>query len=211
MSVENNGASQADGTNPNEPQVGAENDNTPQAGANQSALTLEQALSELAKVRKEAASHRVKLNEFEEQARKAAEAQMTEAEKYKTRSADLERQLAEKTQAFQERVVNQEVRMYAASMGFVYPDVAATLLDWSQIEYSDDGSPKNVQQLLKNLLKDKPLLAGTPQAGSVANPPRNPQAMTFTNSQIGQMSPEEFEKNKAAIWQAQREGRILPG
>lgn len=204
MTVENDGTPQV---GDQAPQVGTPE--TPQVGEPQSTLTLEQALAELKKVRTEAANHRVKLNEFEEKARKEAEAQMTEAQKATSRATDLERQLAERTQSYQERAIKYEVQLHAAKLGIIDPDAAVKLLDWSQLEYDADGSPKNAGKLLQDLVKAKPYLAGTPQSGSVANPARPNQSLTFTQAQIAQMSPDEYKKNRAAIFAAQKEGRIV--
>lgn len=213
MPIEQNGSqSQVDANTPNEPQVGTPE--TPQAGDQntQPTLTLEQALDALKKARAEAASHRVKLNEYEDKARRDAEAQMTEAERYKSRASDLERQVSDLTRSHQERAVKYEVQLHAAKLGIIDPDAAVKLLDLSQLDYDDDGTPKNAGKLLADLIKAKPYLAGTPASGSVANPARNTSnTTTFTESQISSMTADEYQKNRRAIMAAMKEGRILPG
>lgn len=208
MNEENNGQPQVGTADPQSPQVGIPESSAPVADP-QPTLTLEQALDALRKARNEAASHRVKLNEYEEKARRDAEAQMTEAQKYQSRAADLERQVSELTRTHQERAIKYEVQLHAAKLGIIDPDAASKLLDYSQLEYDDDGTPKNAGKLFQDLVKAKPYLAGTPQSGSVANPPRQTNQTTFTQAQISSMSPDEYRKNRAAIFAAQREGRII--
>lgn len=191
-----------------QPQVGEQSPTSPQAGDSPNTLTLDQALDALRKARTEAASHRVKLNEYEEKARKDAEAQMTEAQRFQSRAADLERELADKTRAHQERSIQYEVQLNAAKLGIIDPDAAAKLLDYSQLEYDADGSPKNAGKLLQDLVKAKPYLAGTPPSGSVANPPRQNTSMTFTQAQIAAMSPADYQKNRDGIMAAYKEGRV---
>jgi hypothetical protein len=198
---------------PQTPQVGTQQTlDAPQAGdsTQPSTLTLEQALDALKKARAEAASYRVKLNDYERQQQEAERAKLTKEEQLSAKIADYERDLAEKTRQHQERMVRYEVRLHAAKLGIIDPEAAEKLLDLSQLEYDGDGTPKNMQKLLQDLVKAKPYLAATPSSGSAANPPRT-QSLTFTQSQIAQMSPDEYKQNKAAIWAAQREGRILPG
>jgi hypothetical protein len=182
---------------------------TPQAGDTPPTLSLENALAELSRVRKEAAQSRVRLNEFEEKARKDAEAQMTEAQKEKSRADSLERDLAEKTAAHQQRALMYEVQLHAAKLGIINPAAAIKLLDLSALEYEPDGTPKNAGKLLQDLVKAEPWIAGTPASGSAANPPRNDQSMTFTDAQIAAMSPEDYQKHKSAIFLARKEGRII--
>lgn len=206
---ENNGQQPQAGTT-NAPQVGTPpNDATPQVGDTPT-LTLEQALDALKKARAEAAANRVKLNEYERAQQEAERAKLTKEEQLVAKVADLERAQTERTRSHQEQIVQYEVRLAAAKQGIVDPDAAAKLLDWSQIDYDDAGNPKNVGKLLQDLIKNKPYLA-SPQSGSPANPPRQNTSLTFTQSQIAQMSPEEYQRNRAAIARAMKEGRILQG
>ena len=204
----------------NQPQAGDPTQNTPanpqagEANTNEpTPRTPQEYEAEIARLRREAADKRVKLNEYEEKARKEAEAQMTEAQKAQARAADMERQLAEKTRLHQEKTVSYEVKLHAAKLGIVDPDAASKLMDWSQLDYDDDGNPKNIQRLLTDLVKSKPYLAGPQSAGNTMNPATNNGGTsgTFTLSQIEKMSPQEYDKNRTAIWQAKREGRILNG
>lgn len=207
MNEEQNG--QPGAATPSEtPQVGNP-EPSPQAGDPQPTLTLEQALDALRKARAEAASHRVKLNEYETKQQEAERAKLSKEEQLSAKIADLERDLTERTRQHQERTIQYEVRLHAAKLGIIDPDAAVKLMDWSALEFDQDGNPKNAQKLLKDLVAEKPYLAGTPPSGSVANPPRQNNQTTFTTAQINAMSPEEYQKNRAAIFAAQKEGRII--
>lgn len=176
------------------------------------ALTPEQLTAELAKVRREAAGYRTKLKTFEDQAAQEAAAKLSDLEKAQMKVADLEKALGEQTRREQERTVRYEIQAHAAKLGIIDPEAAYALMDRAQLDYTDDGAPKNVNKLLKELIASKPYLAGPVAQGSAANPARNPaQAGTYTESQIAAMTPAEYQQHKAAIWQAQKEGRVLKG
>lgn len=55
-------------------------------------------------------------------------------------------------------------------MGIADADLAIAALDHSQVEWSDDGQPSNVEALLNDLLERKPLLKGQP---APRTPPRS--------------------------------------
>lgn len=199
---------------PNEqPQVGnppTETPAEPQVGEPKPALNLEQALRELEKVRREAAEHRVKHKEAQDKLTAFEQSQMSDLEKAQAKVAEYERQLSERARQEQERTVKYEVQLHAAKLGIVDPDAAVKLLDWAQLDFNEDGTPKNAEKLLKALIADKPYLAGTPASGSATNPARNnSQSGYFTDSQISAMSPADYQKNRAAIFAAMKEGRIL--
>lgn len=195
--------------NNNPPQVGDNAPQTPQVGDTPS-LTLEQALDALKKTRAEAAAHRTENNTLKAKMTEYERAQLTKEEQLTAKVADLEREKAELTRQHQERTIHYEVQSHAAKLGIVDPEAAVKLLDWSQLEYDDDGMPKNAQKLLQELVKAKPYLASA-YSGSPANPPRSNPNQTFTNSQIARMSPEDYAKNKAEIMRAQKEGRVIQG
>jgi hypothetical protein len=184
-----------------QPQAGATPE--PQAGDGQSETTI--SLEEAKKLRSEAANLRKRLKGFEEAETKAKEAQLSEQQKLEKKLADLQAQHDAVARQSQERIVNYEVRLQAAQMGIVDPDAAARLLDWSGIEYDDDGSPQNVSELLKGLLKAKPYLAGkqAPTSGGATNPSRSQSsgAQSLSWEVIGQMKPEEYAARSSEIKQ----------
>ncbi len=145
-----------------------------EAGAvSTNSLTLEQALAEIEKqksinsaVRKENAETRIKLTNFEQEQKKKAEAEMSEVEKANARIKELEAQNQQSLLQAQ----NGRVLAKAAAMGFNDPADAVMLFDRASL--SEDE--KNLEQLLKDVLKAKPYLAksgsGLPGVGGGGNP-----------------------------------------
>lgn len=141
----------------------------PVAGGKPS-LTLEQALDALDKARKEAAASRVdrkRMAELEEAQRKAEEAKLSETEKLQKRLSDLQTAQVEKDRKAQERVIRAEVRAQAAGVG-IAAELAGKLIDYAEIEFDDDGEPRNIGALLQQLLKQYPQLAASAAASSSA-------------------------------------------
>lgn len=156
---------------------------------------------ELAKTRAEAAEWRTKLRAFEEAQKKAAEAQLTEAERLERRVTELEKQnealLAEK----QELVILNAVTANANKLGIVDPEAAVKLLDRKGLKLADDGSPENLDAALRDLLKEKPYLTAKPSAsagrtdasaGVTAGPPPNLTADELSAAQAAGMTPERY-------------------
>lgn len=150
--------------------------------------TVEELLKELAELKhahgnakEEVERHRKKLSTFEkaeaerEQAKKAAEeAQLSELEKLNKRYAELQSQHTEYSRQMQERVVRYEVEKQARALGIIDEDAAAKLLDWSELEYDDSGTPHNAKKLLEKLIKNKPYLAPPVQQQQTPNAQQPP-------------------------------------
>lgn len=100
---------------------------------------------------------------------KLAEAEKARAEKA---LADL---TAEREARKADRV-RHDVLVTAQRLGAVDPDVTYRLLDLSQVEYGDDGAPKNTEALLKALLKDKPYLVVKEGGQNGSTVPATPNA-----------------------------------
>lgn len=70
----------------------------------------------------------------------------------------------------------------ASGMGFVDLDAVVKLMDWTALEFEDDGSPKNVEAVLKKLQKDKPYLLKSEGRSGLGTPagkaPRQPAPVT---------------------------------
>lgn len=109
--------------------------------------------------KEEAKRHYGKLAKYEQAEKEAQEAQLSEIERVKKKHADLEATHNEYTQRMQALIVRQAVQLQASRMGIIDPEAAAKLLDWSELEYDDDGTPKNAEKLLEKLIKNKPYLA----------------------------------------------------
>lgn len=159
-------------------------------------MSLEQALTELEKARKalkdtnaESAGRRKRLEELEaaEQARQTASLTETEkqakaSEALKQQAADLQKQMEILQREHQERVIRYEVMLKASNMGIIDLDAATKLMDWQELEFGEDGTPKNIDGVLKKLIKDRPYLSKqdskSPGMGTPAQKQRTPLAET---------------------------------
>lgn len=132
------------------------------------AKELEDARKEAARYRTERKALEAKLAAFEAQQKAAEEAQLSdlerarkEAETLKERVAAIEAEktaLAERTRLL---ATQQQFNGEAAKAGISHADAAWKLLDKEQIDYSDDGAPKNLDKLAKELVKAYPFLVAT--------------------------------------------------
>ena len=109
---------------------------------------------ELAEARREAAKHRTDL-------RKVTDAQLSESERLQRRVAELEAERAEIATRDRERAIRLAALEAAARLGFRDPDLAVRLVDPSAVETSADGTPRNVERLLAEVLARSPYLGRT--------------------------------------------------
>ncbi|MBX6770875.1 MAG: phage scaffolding protein [Chloroflexi bacterium] len=166
----------------------------------------------ISRLKAEAAEYRKRLRELEAKVKADEEAKLSETERLQKRLAELEREQALWQRERQERTLKYETMLAASRLGIVDPEAAYRLLDMSNLEFDEDGSPKNLEQALKDLLKAKPYLAGQPvvTAGSPTNPATGQQrGGTFTMSQIADRR--FYEQHREDILRAMAEGRIVPG
>lgn len=164
------------------------------------------------KLRAEAAEHRRKLRDFEAAAKAADDAKLSETERTNKRLAELERQHLDWQRERQELTARYAIEREAARLGIVDPDAAYRLLDPANLEFAEDGSPKDVDKALRALLVQRPYLAGTPAAasGAMTNPATASRgAGQITKSQVADRA--FWNANKPAILQAMAEGRIVDG
>lgn len=161
------------------------------------------------KLRAEAAEYRKRLWELEGKVKAEEEAKMTEQEKLQKRLAELERKEIEYQQSLQARTLEYEVKLHAARLGVVDPEVAYRLIDLKQVEFDEDGKPVNLEKVLKELIAKKTYLVGQQSAVSPTNPAQGRVSgqQVFVRSQL--RDPKFFASNRDAILQAMREGRIL--
>jgi len=107
-------------------------------------------------------------------AKEAAEASKTELEKEKTAREKAEKEGKAALEAANARLVNADIKVYAAQAGFVDPADAVALVDRSGIQVDDKGNVTGVKEAVEGLLKSKPHLigkAGGSQVGGGSNPP----------------------------------------
>lgn len=109
--------------------------------------------AENAKYRKEAQATAKALKDRED-------ADKSELEKAQARVSELEQQSSTTSTTVQELRVENAVLREAANAGITDVRAAVKLLDWQQIDYDDDGMPKNVEPLLKELTKEYPGIVG---------------------------------------------------
>ena len=179
-------------------------------GQPESPLTESQLRDALEKARKDAAKYRVdakRLAELEAKEAAAAEAQLSEKERYEKKIADLQAQVADKERQNQERVIRSDIRSAADKLG-VKPELAYRLLDYAAITFNDDGDPTNINALLKAAMEEYGLTpasqpqqpagagaagspSGIPQTGAT-NPPRGSQIVgangRFSREEIPRLS-----------------------
>lgn len=169
--------------------------------------SLEEAMARLAEIERkhknateELDRHRKnakKLADYEEAERQAKEAQLSEIERTTKKYQELQSQHDTYVKTMQERIVRYEVEKEAGKLGIIDPDAATKLLDWSQIEYEEDGTPKNADKLLAALVKQRPWLKPAPtpepekteQNATPAAAAQQQQATTTTPPRIPAMSP----------------------
>lgn len=162
------------------------------------ASELEKTNSELSKFKEQTEAEKLSEQERRDLAQKNLEKQL----------ADQQAKLSEQERLTQERIINYEVRLQAASLG-VKPtllDKVTRLLDWSEIEYEDNGSPKNVKELMAALIKEMPELVppatarATSTSGGATNPPSSQaskQAISW--DVIAKLTPAQYDARRAEI------------
>lgn len=138
--------------------------------------------------------------------RETEEAQKTELQKAQEKAAALEKREAELLEKQRLTEGKADVIAKAANIGIADAIAAYRMLDKSKLEYDAGGQPTNTEQVLRDLLKEFPILAGT--GTSAANPAKNRGgAGTFTKSQVADRA--FWNAHKDEIMKAMSEGRIV--
>lgn len=139
-------------------------------------------------------------------ARETEEAQKTELQKAQEKAAALEKREAELLDKQKLTEGKADVMAKAANVGIADAIAAYRMLDKSRLEYDASGQPTNTEQVLRELLKEFPILAGA--GTSAANPAKNRGgAGTFTKSQVADRV--FWNAHKDEIMKAMSEGRII--
>jgi hypothetical protein len=107
--------------------------------------------AELAKTRQEAAKYRTKLKDFEDRDK-------TDFEKLTEERDGLKAALADERSARQRAAVQAAAVQAARKLNFREPDLAMRLISTAEVEFTDDGAPKNLEKLLAELSKEYPML-----------------------------------------------------
>ena len=115
-------------------------------------------------LRKENAAARKRLDAFEQAQKEADLAKLSETEKLTAQHSELQAKHAELERRYQERVISAEVQLQAANLGIRHPEKVFRLIDTAELEFDDDGAPKNAKALVEKLLKEMPELGPEPKA-----------------------------------------------
>lgn len=121
-------------------------------------------ISELRKVRAEAARYRKELQSLkmriEEEARKAEISKMEEVDKLKAIAKDAEEQAQRLKEKLNKMVKEAAIINAASALGFYNPRDAASMIDINQIEVDDMGAidENAVNEMVKELAESKPYL-----------------------------------------------------
>lgn len=164
---------------------------------------LERLKASLKRANAEAKEHRVKAEELDRLKAEAEAAKLSESEKTQKKLADLQAQYDATLREKQELATSAEIRVQAMQMG-MDAKAASKLLDQGAIERDEQGNPTNVQELLKELVKEYPFLLGKaapPSSGGATNPPRSastaPQELSWEVITELQKNPEEYNRRNA--------------
>lgn len=148
-------------------------------------VTLEDALAQIAELKRthaeldhayknasgELKRHREKLTTYEKAEQEAKDAELSELERIKKQHSELQATHDTYSRQMQERIIRYEVERQAAKMHVIDPDAAVKLLDLSELEYDEQGTPTNADKLLEKLLKSKPYLAPKLEEPATPEPP----------------------------------------
>lgn len=109
--------------------------------------------------------------------REIEDANKSEAERAVQKAAEAEQKLSQAEGRLRGMAIRVAVAESATAAGISPENVKAALrlLDQDAIELDDDGQPKNVEQALKALVKEFPLLAGTTGNGGARSTPPTPK------------------------------------
>lgn len=161
----------ADEPEPDNPPTGGDNDPEPGSTGNKGKLFTQEELDAII-AKRLARERRQWEQQLEEERKKAA---MTEAERLRAEKEEAERRAQAAIEAANQRAIRAEARVQAAALG-VRPerlDYVLRLLDLSEIEVGEDGTPDAgaIKQAVEQLLRDLPELKGsTGSVGTGTNP-----------------------------------------
>jgi predicted RNase H-like nuclease (RuvC/YqgF family) len=145
-------AAQAQGADPAVP-ADAQGATPPDEG-----LSVEALQRKVTELEKDNRSYRQAAKQREAAEKAKTEAEMSESERLASRVEELERQLTDREQRAREQSLRLASMTSAQRLGYRNPDIAYRLLDTSAIEFGEDGTPTNVEQMLTALAKSDPYL-----------------------------------------------------
>jgi len=124
----------------------------------------------------------------------ADDAKLSEQERLTKRTTELETALAQRTQHYQSRLDDADIRLAASALEFTDPGDAPRLLDLAALDRDEDGVLKGVNAALKKLVEAKPYLlktgqgqrngASVPGTPRPAGPPSTAEQLQHTKDQL---------------------------
>lgn len=149
------------------------------------------ASEEAARYRKQLRDVEKRLAEYEAKEQAAKDAELPAIERAEKRAAEAERKYADSLRAFQEKIVGLTIQVQASKLNIIDADAAVKLMDWSQLEYDEDGVPTNADTVLAALVKAKPYLVAPSASAAPASQQSSapPDANTALAAQLGATNP----------------------
>lgn len=144
------------------------------------------AKEELDRHRKKVSSYEKAEAEREAQRKAAEEAQLSEIDRIKKQHAEIQAERESLLQELQQTRIQHAVMAQATTLNFIHPEIAAKLVDWSELEYSEQGHPTNTAKLLEKLAKSMPELVRASQAPTQ---PESPNTQPTTPTQAASNAP----------------------
>lgn len=153
------------GTSPSSEREGAQAASDAGAAAAGGTEDLATAIRERDDARREAARHRAEL-------RRLKDADLSETERLGRELAELRAERDELVRSERERALRYASLEAATRLGFRDPELAVRLLDRDAVETRDDGTPRNVERLLADVLERAPYLGRAGTGGDFGGGPR---------------------------------------
>lgn len=126
--------------------------------ASTSAASQDDRDAEVSRLRREAAGLRTENKRLREAEDARTNAALSETERLQKRITDLETENTDLKRADAERTVRLSVMEHATAMNFRNPEVAYRMIDMAAVETNEQGSPTNVERLLKKVAEKEPYL-----------------------------------------------------
>ncbi len=154
----------------------------------------------IADLRKENASHRVKLKAVEDAEAARQLAALSDAEKLQKRAEQAEKQI----QQYKDQIVLEKVINAAHKKGIIDPELAALAVK-GNLEFGDDGMPSNLDKALDDLIKAKPYLVPKadepPPASPAQTANRAPAVPAMNPGRSSIQQPGQAQRGRIPSWE----------